>query len=433
MFFSNQADSNEILSMLDKVEQYVKNDINELDVDGNPKNQNMQKIAQKVTSIANLMQKKQDEDLTVYGELMLVCEKLSDGFTDDRISLKASDDKVNYISYTVNQALNNLSQSLNEVLNVLSQYENNDYRLSVNVDLFRGGQLKKLLEGINSLQKGITTRVLQSYKIGLTMEHQSNILQEEVAKLNDSTEKQAVAVEETAAAVEEVTVSINQNTNATMGMQESAKILQDSAKKSISLANTTSRAMDNINKSTEDVYNAITVISQIAFQTNILSLNAAVEAATAGEAGKGFAVVAQEVRNLANRSAEAAKTIQALMDELKTETEQGKKSSDTMDKEFNILSQNVDSTLSSLESIVHASQEQKSNISQINMSIQSIDTATQLNSAAANRVNQIAIQTHNVANTLAAANKDVNFEGQEAVETPDEIIQSLFSKEKIYN
>ena len=419
--------------MLDKVEQYVKNDINELNVDSNAKNANMQKIEQKISSIAGLMQKKQDEDLTVYGEIMLVCEKLSDGYTDDRISLKASDDKVNYISYTVNQALSNLSSSLDEVLHVLAQYEQNDYRSSANVELFRGGQLKKLLEGINSLQKGITTRVLQSYKIGLTMEHQSNILQDEVAKLNHSTERQAIAVEETAAAVEEVTVSINQNTSATIEMQEAAKILQHSAQTSISLATNTSKAMDNINKSTEDVYNAITVISQIAFQTNILSLNAAVEAATAGEAGKGFAVVAQEVRNLANRSADAAKTIQALMDELRTETEQGKKSSDAMDKEFTLLSQNVDSTLASLESIVHASKEQKSNIAQINSSIQSIDSATQLNSVATQKVNQIAIQTHNIANTLAASNKDVNFEGQSAVETPDEIIKSLFSKEKMYN
>ena len=91
------------------------------------------------------------------------------------------------------------------------------------------------------------------------------------------------------------------------------------------LANQTTVAMDEINNQVNSINEAISVIDQIAFQTNILSLNAAVEAATAGEAGKGFAVVAQEVRNLANRSAEAAKEIKNLVENATSKTNDGKK------------------------------------------------------------------------------------------------------------
>jgi methyl-accepting chemotaxis protein len=433
MFFSKVGtDSNTVLKALDEIEKYISNDINELKVEAHVSDPNITKISSKILSLANHLQKKQDQDLEVFGEVMLVCEKLSDGFIDDRISQKTEDEKINYVAYSINKAMDNLSVSLEEVIKVLGEYENNDYTSSVNVSLFRGGQFKQLLEGINKLQQGITTRVLQSYKIGLTMEHQADILQTEVNKLSESTAQQAAAIEQTAAAIEEITQSINLNTESTINMLDSGKILQDSAKKSITLANGTTEAMNNIDQSTQDVYNAITVISQIAFQTNILSLNAAVEAATAGEAGKGFAVVAGEVRNLANRSADAARTIEGLMDELKTQTEAGKVSSVAMDTEFNLLNQHIEETMSSLDQIATASKEQKDGIAQINMSIQHIDAATQSNASATQRVNDIAIQTHNVANTLANSNRDVNFEGKAATETPDEIIKSLFSKEKLF-
>jgi uncharacterized protein YukE len=189
--------------------------------------------------------------------------------------------------------------------------------------------------------------------------------------------------------------------------------------------------MDRINDSTQSVYEAIKVISQISFQTNILSLNAAVEAATAGEAGKGFAVVAQEVRNLANRSADAAKTIESLMDTLKSETEKGKTSSESMKEEFNKLNDQISDTLKNLENIVEASQTQKRSIEEINSSISTIEYSTEENSQATANVGKIAVQTHNVAHTLVESNKDVNFEGKEAIETPDEIIKSIFTNDKI--
>jgi methyl-accepting chemotaxis protein len=433
MFFSNTNDTNTILLMLEQFESYIKGDLNTLALTAeNVKDKNLNLIAQKIASIGETIAKGKEADLKVFGEIMLVCEKLSDGYTDDTITQKTSDEKLNYVSYSINEAVKNINTSLNAVTNILHQYEHNDYRNKIDENLFRGGKFKELLAGINNLQKGITNRVLDSYKIGMTMEHQSNILQAEVTKLSNSTSNQATAVEETAAAVEEITQNINANTTATIAMLESSQILKDSATKSMQLTNQTKDAMESIDKSTQAVYEAITVISQIAFQTNILSLNAAVEAATAGEAGKGFAVVAQEVRNLANRSADAAKTISTLMDELKEETTKGKASSSSMENEFSVLNTNITNTLNTLDKIANASQEQKRSIMQINQSIQNIDQATQNNASSTQNVNNIAIQTYNVANTLVNSNKDVNFEGKEAVETPDEIIKSIFTTKKIY-
>ena len=107
------------------------------------------------------------------------------------------------------------------------------------------------------------------------------------------------------------------------------------------------------------------VIDQIAFQTNILSLNAAVEAATAGEAGKGFAVVAQEVRNLASRSAEAANEIKALVGTATQKANDGKKISDEMIKGYEELNENITQTISLINDVEAASKEQQTGIEQI--------------------------------------------------------------------
>ena len=431
MFFSNKKEIDNLLNGLDEFEKYLKNETNSIDLKPNSNNRDFRAIEDKIISISQYIQQEKTEDLRIFGEIMLVCEKLSDGFTDDTITQRSGDDKINYIAYSINEAVKNIRLSLTKVCDVLQKYENNDYRANIDETLFRGGQFRELLEGINKLQKSITSRVLQAYKIGLTLEHQANILQQEVTNLSEATNNQAAAVEETAAAVEEIAANINSNTRNTADMLEAGKNLVDSANKSMTLAKDTTKSMENIANSTQAVYDAIGVISQIAFQTNILSLNAAVEAATAGEAGKGFAVVAGEVRNLANRSAEAAKTIELLMDELKEQTVIGKESSLKMDEEFNKLNDNIHTTLESLDSIVKASKEQSAGIAQINQSIQNIDLSTQKNAASTQNVRNIAVQTYNVASKLVDANKDVSFEGKEAVETPDEIIESIFTNKRI--
>ena len=135
--------------------------------------------------------------------------------------------------------------------------------------------------------------------------------------------------------------------------------------------------MDEINTQVNAINDAITIIDQIAFQTNILSLNAAVEAATAGEAGKGFAVVAQEVRNLASRSAEAAKEIKTIVENASQKADDGKKIANKMIEGYPTLNESISQTINLISDIEKASKEQQSGIVQINDSINALDKQTQ--------------------------------------------------------
>lgn len=158
--------------------------------------------------------------------------------------------------------------------------------------------------------------------------------------------------------------------------------------------------MNEINEQTTAIAESITVIDQIAFQTNILSLNAAVEAATAGEAGKGFAVVAQEVRNLASRSAEAAKEIKELVENATVKTDTGKKNADQMINGYSILNENINKTTQLISQIESASNEQKQGIEQINDAVAKLDTRTQENANVANHTHQISTNTSNIAKNI---------------------------------
>lgn len=156
------------------------------------------------------------------------------------------------------------------------------------------------------------------------------------------------------------------------------------------LASKTALSMDEINEKVHAINEAIIVIDQIAFQTNILSLNAAVEAATAGEAGKGFAVVAQEVRNLAGRSAEAAKEIKALVEQATSKAMEGKDISDEMIQGYQDLNNNINETLNIINDVSTSSKEQLLGINQINNAITSLDKVTQENANEASNVLSIA-------------------------------------------
>src|SRR5574344_1346596 len=192
-------------------------------------------------------------------------------------------------------------------------------------------------------------------------------------------------------------------------MSKLAHELSISAQKGQELANQTAKSMDDINKEVSSINEAIEVIDQIAFQTNILSLNAAVEAATAGEAGKGFAVVAQEVRNLANRSAQAAKEIKDIVEKASEKANNGKSIATNMIDGYSELNNSISNTLVTIENVATASKEQESGILQINDAISSLDASTQKNAQVAEQISNMATSIAYTSNYLVTASSRTSF------------------------
>jgi len=316
MFGLSKKDESHIIYLLEHFKEYITAETNELEFELSNSSKNTSLIEKKILELAHEFRMQRLEDMKIFGEIMLVCEKLSDGFTDDRVTQTSHDPKINYIAETINQMIDTIETSLYSVVKVLNEYENDDFRNSVSQDVFRGGDLQKLLQGLNKLHASTTLRVSSGYRQGLVLSKESKALSEDIELLTQSSQQQAHSINETASAIEQITANISQNTQVAIEMEQYGLTVQNSIKNGLEFAQKTVESMDSINIATTNVQESITVIDQIAFQTNILSLNAAVEAATAGEAGKGFAVVAGEVRNLASRSAEAAKDIKLLVESI---------------------------------------------------------------------------------------------------------------------
>ena len=415
MIFSNKKEIKKIVDFLDEFEAYIKSDVNTLEVQDKAEGKRLVSIEKKILQIADRIKTQKKEDLKVYGEIMIACEKLSDGITDDEIVSQSSDDKINYISKTINKMSTKINDSMIEVTSRLSEYENQNYMKKVNDELFRDGQLKELLLGINSLRDKISIMLTESYRYALASEHESTLLSKESNKLSESSIMQATTIEETAASIEEISVNISSNRETTRDMSELGQKVQSSSLSGIELVNKTMQSMDDISSATKKVFEAISLISQISFQTNILSLNAAVEAATAGEAGKGFAVVAQEVRTLATKSGEAAKIIEDLMTDLTNKTVEGKETSVRLVEEYSILNENIFETIHLISTVEIASQEQEEGISQINDAITQIDILTQENAIIAEKVKNVSSQSLKISQKSVKKLLNTQFEGKSDV------------------
>jgi methyl-accepting chemotaxis protein len=391
--------------------RYLNREINELEyIELNTRGE-LGKLASMVNANIDRINGDLEKDLLCVGEAAITLDKFEKGYYSCRVRSVAANPQVQTLAKTVNKMLDTQQRINNDILRVLGEYTNYNYMNTISNDGIQG-ELKRLVDGINSLGEAITSMLIENKNNGETLLNGSNQLTHNVDELNKASNDAAARLEETAAAVEEITGNIVNSTQNVIKMSSYANELTISASQGEKLANQTVNSMDDINSQVSAINEAITIIDQIAFQTNILSLNAAVEAATAGEAGRGFAVVAAEVRNLASRSAEAANEIKAIVANATSKSNQGKEIAGEMIKGYSNLNGNINSTLSLIKDVENSAKEQKIAMEQIADAINNLDKQTQINANIANQTNDIASETSILASNVVSAVNTKQFRGK---------------------
>ncbi len=353
--------------------------------------------------------KRTKDDMRVLGEIVLTADKVEQGIYKCRIKGDSDNPTISTLRNTLNKMLISIDDATSRISKVVTSYTNDDFTDYIKVVDNYKDDMKLLMESINLLGKELGSSAKNNFQNGETLENSASTMTNSMNNLAEKANEQAASLEETAAALEEITSITRNNTQNATKMATLGQVVKKSVLSGEELASKTASSMDEINEKVKAINSAITVIDQIAFQTNILSLNAAVEAATAGEAGKGFAVVAQEVRNLANRSAEAAREIKNLVEEATIKANDGKLISSDMIDGYKELNKNISETINIIEDVSGASKEQMLGIEQINQAVNMLDRVTQENAFESNQIKEISQSVSTLAYELLTDAKSKKF------------------------
>nr|WP_308418414.1 methyl-accepting chemotaxis protein [Iodobacter ciconiae] len=301
----------------------------------------------------------------------------------------------------MNQLMASNEKGLADVVRVLGALARGDLSETINDDY--KGTLGQLKDDCNLTGERLSEIVMQiKDSVGLI-----NTASQEIAagnnNLSSRTEQQAASLEETASSMEELTGTVKQNAENARQANQLAIGASDIAVKGGGVVEQVVSTMSEINSSAKKIVDIISVIDGIAFQTNILALNAAVEAARAGEQGRGFAVVASEVRNLAQRSAAAAKEIKSLIGDSVVKVESGSRLVDEAGRTMQEVVTAVRRVTDIMSEISAASAEQSSGIEQVNQAVVQMDENTQQNAALVEQAAAAAESLEEQAGSLADA------------------------------
>jgi len=318
-------------------------------------------------------------EVMVEREAAGIVEAAANGDFSRRFALEGKEGFFLQLGQQMNRLLDNSERGLNEVAQVMGALAKGDLTRRMAGD-FAGtfGQLKNDVDSTVDNLQGIISSIKQATDAINTAARE---IAAGNADLSSRTEEQASSLEQTASSMEELTGTVKQNADNARQANELASAAQDVATRGGEVVGKVVQTMGAIHQSSNKIADIIGVIDGIAFQTNILALNAAVEAARAGEQGRGFAVVATEVRNLAQRSAAAAKEIKGLISDSVSKVEDGNKLVETAGRTMEEVVASIRRVASIVTDISSASREQSVGIEQVSLAVSQMDEVTQQNAA----------------------------------------------------
>lgn len=353
---------------------------------------NQQKVGYVVEWLDKTNQIKNINDIT------RVLKHIEEGDFNYRVDVFPGD--LEELGNTINSTMNTLGGVMSSISDVMTAQAQGDLTKELPSGVFKG-QVHDLKNAINfSSQK--TKEV-----VGMTSEVSSSveITAQEVAQgsldLSNRVQQQASALEETSATMEQMNSQVQSTSNNAQEANRVSIDVQHKVEQGVDVMQQTIQAMTSIEESSHKIAEIVTLIDSIAFQTNLLALNAAVEAARAGEHGRGFAVVASEVRNLAQKSAEAAKDIKTLIDETVGRVSQGSTLASESGEMLNDINHSIDNVTKMVSQIAQASQEQAEGVQQVHQAISQIDSVTQQNAALVEETSASAENLRHQAETLS--------------------------------
>jgi methyl-accepting chemotaxis protein len=319
------------------------------------------------------------QEVAIEDEIQDIVDAALAGDLNQRIDLSGKDGFFNMLSKGINDLVDVSQRVIDDTVNVLGAMARGDLTQSIEAD-YAGtfGQLKndanttiaKLTDVLAEISSGANAVLNGAHEIA-----QGN------TNLSQRTEEQASSLEETTSSMEDMTFTVRQNADNARQANQLATGAREQAEKGGAVVSNAVSAMGEITASSKKIADIIGVIDEIAFQTNLLALNAAVEAARAGEQGRGFAVVASEVRNLAGRSATAAKEIKDLIQDSVSKVDEGSRLVDESGQTLEQIMHSVKQVSDIIAEITAASEEQSDGIEQVNRTIRQMDEMTQQNAA----------------------------------------------------
>jgi len=338
-------------------------------------------ISNEINKQVQLIKDSIQKDVDTVDEISNISKIAGMGDFSKRITKDASNPQINELKITLNDFLGQMKGNIDSVVEALESYKIG--RFDKIVDIKSQGELEKLIDGVNKLGEELKhahDKIEKSLKDkSIRLSQSASFLDNSMKELHKGSEIQAQSSAKVQNQTQEINTLVKNTTKNAKIMQENAKETLDMSKNGEDLASKTYEAMEMISSATKEVSEAVAKIDAIAFSTNILSLNAAVEAATAGEVGKGFAVVASEVRNLASKSADAAKLIKELVENTQEKANYGMDISMKMQKSFSLMSNKIDQTYKIVENVANEALNEEKMISNVRQFVDELKSISDKN------------------------------------------------------